>query len=482
MIRDVLEASLRSALESVGIEPPATIVLERPARREHGDWSSNVALATGKKAGRNPRELASRAGRGAHQGPAARTSPRVEVAGPGFVNFHLAPTWLHDVLTEVVAQGEADYARLDFGDRRAGAGRVRLGQPDGADPRRQRLVRLLRRLAGPAAHPLRLRGQPRVLRQRHRRADPPARRVGAGPAGGRAHPRGRLPQRLRQGPGQRLRRPRRHHRGRPVGRRAHPRLHPGPDGRGPHRTTTSGSARPPSRRARPSPRPSPQLQETGLVWEEDGALWLDTAAARRPPREAGAAQVARPGRRLHLPGRRHRLPPQQVPRPRASTGSSTCGAPTTRARWPACRPGVAALGVDKDRLEVRIGQMVSLASGRIGKRLGNAVDLDDLVDDIGPDVMRLLSLVASIDQSPTIDLDKVRSRVPRVARVLRAVRPRPHPLDREEGERAGRQPGRPRRRSTCRRSPTSARSSCCARCRPCPRWSSWRATSGRRTR
>jgi arginyl-tRNA synthetase len=73
------------------------------------------------------------------------------------------------------------------------------------------------------------------------------------------------------------------------------------------------------------------------------------------------------------------------------------------------KAGVAALGIDKDRLEVRIGQMVSLAGGRIGKRLGNAVDLDDLVDDIGPDVMRLLSLVASLDQSPTIDLDKVRS-------------------------------------------------------------------------
>ena len=53
--------------------------------------------------------------------------------------------------------------------------------------------------------------------------------------------------------------------------------------------------------------------------------------------------------------------------------------------------------------------MVSLAGGRIGKRLGNAVDLDDLVDDIGPDVMRLLSLVSLIDKSPTIDLDKVRA-------------------------------------------------------------------------
>jgi arginyl-tRNA synthetase len=53
--------------------------------------------------------------------------------------------------------------------------------------------------------------------------------------------------------------------------------------------------------------------------------------------------------------------------------------------------------------------MIRLAGGRIGKRLGNAVDLDDLVDEIGADVMRLLSLVSSIDQSPTIDLDKVRA-------------------------------------------------------------------------
>ena len=61
---------------------------------------------------------------------------------------------------------------------------------------------------------------------------------------------------------------------------------------------------------------------------------------------------------------------------------------------PSLLAGVEALGVERGRLEVRLGQMVSLASGRIGKRLGNAVDLDDLVADIGPDVMRLLSLVA----------------------------------------------------------------------------------------
>ena len=40
--------------------------------------------------------------------------------------------------------------------------------------------------------------------------------------------------------------------------------------------------------------------------------------------------------------------------------------------------------------------MISLTSGRMSKRAGNAVDLDDLVDDVGPDVMRLLSLHARI--------------------------------------------------------------------------------------
>ena len=83
MIRDVLEASLRSALESVGIEPPATIALERPARREHGDWSSNVALATAKAAGRNPRELAAELVEALDRGSAAARRPGSRSPGPG---------------------------------------------------------------------------------------------------------------------------------------------------------------------------------------------------------------------------------------------------------------------------------------------------------------------------------------------------------------------------------------------------------------
>ena len=55
MIRDAPADALRDAVVAVGIDPPDTIHLERPGRKEHGDWSSNVAMATAKRAGRNPR-------------------------------------------------------------------------------------------------------------------------------------------------------------------------------------------------------------------------------------------------------------------------------------------------------------------------------------------------------------------------------------------------------------------------------------------
>jgi arginyl-tRNA synthetase len=117
VIRPLLADALRAALVALEVEPlPETVNLERPARREHGDWSSNVALATAKKAGRNPRQLA-QALADHLADPAHRPAhvERVEIAGPGFVNFHLADTWLHDVLATVVAQGTADYARHETG-------------------------------------------------------------------------------------------------------------------------------------------------------------------------------------------------------------------------------------------------------------------------------------------------------------------------------------------------------------------------------
>ena len=70
------------------------MVFERPRRKEHGDWATNVALAAAKGKG-NPRSIAEAI---VERLPANDVIDRVEVAGPGFLNFHLAPSWLHDVV------------------------------------------------------------------------------------------------------------------------------------------------------------------------------------------------------------------------------------------------------------------------------------------------------------------------------------------------------------------------------------------------
>ncbi len=119
MIRDDLAEAVRSALVALAVEPlPEQVAMERPANRDHGDWSSNVALASAKKAGRNPRELAAQLVDHLNADLPAHVES-VEIAGPGFVNFRLAPTWLHDVLTEVITEGEAGYAAPDVGGGKA---------------------------------------------------------------------------------------------------------------------------------------------------------------------------------------------------------------------------------------------------------------------------------------------------------------------------------------------------------------------------
>jgi len=110
-----LAGAISEALTRLGVDAdPSRIGLERPARADHGDWSSNAAMVNAKSAGMAPRELAQRLA--AELDAAALPHLlRTEVAGPGFVNFHLAPSWLHEVLGAVLRLGSDAYARHDLG-------------------------------------------------------------------------------------------------------------------------------------------------------------------------------------------------------------------------------------------------------------------------------------------------------------------------------------------------------------------------------
>jgi arginyl-tRNA synthetase len=114
---ELLVGALRRALAEVGVDADGvSIDLTVPPRPEHGDWSTNLPLQVAKRVGEKPRDLAARLVAVLERDPPAHLD-RVEIAGPGFLNFFLTPTWLHNVLRLVVASGE----RYGSGDALAGS-------------------------------------------------------------------------------------------------------------------------------------------------------------------------------------------------------------------------------------------------------------------------------------------------------------------------------------------------------------------------
>lgn len=114
MIQQVLRTALGSAAAAEGLDVPEEIGLEQPGNRDHGDWSSNLALATAKQAGTNPRALATTLAERLEDMVVDHVE-KIEVAGPGFINFHLDQSWLHEVLVSVVDGGIDEFGVNDLG-------------------------------------------------------------------------------------------------------------------------------------------------------------------------------------------------------------------------------------------------------------------------------------------------------------------------------------------------------------------------------
>lgn len=68
----------------------AEVALEHPADPAHGDWAANTAMQLAKQVGKPPREIAQTLVATLQQQNLALVD-RIEVAGPGFINFHLSP-------------------------------------------------------------------------------------------------------------------------------------------------------------------------------------------------------------------------------------------------------------------------------------------------------------------------------------------------------------------------------------------------------
>ncbi len=90
--------------------PPFQVTI--PADVAHGDFSANAALVSAKALKNNPRAIATMLVEAAQlEGTAF---DRIEVAGPGFLNFFIGKSWFGEVVTKAIELG-SDYGKTDMG-------------------------------------------------------------------------------------------------------------------------------------------------------------------------------------------------------------------------------------------------------------------------------------------------------------------------------------------------------------------------------
>ena len=103
MITPVLQKHIQNAVKSLGISVDE-VHLEHPAEESHGDYSSNIAMTIFSKSKiQNSRELAQKIVDELHKDEELKQLvSRIEIAGPGFINFWLKEEYLYDVLRTII--------------------------------------------------------------------------------------------------------------------------------------------------------------------------------------------------------------------------------------------------------------------------------------------------------------------------------------------------------------------------------------------
>lgn len=112
---EAIESAVKSAIES-GDLPQADIpkfIIEKPADKKNGDFSSNIAMAGARAFHQAPRMIAEAIVKNFSLD--GGYIDRCEIAGPGFINFYLSNKYYSDVLKDIVASGDS-YGRSDYGE------------------------------------------------------------------------------------------------------------------------------------------------------------------------------------------------------------------------------------------------------------------------------------------------------------------------------------------------------------------------------
>lgn len=113
---DQIRAELVRAARSLGAPADVDPVLERPRDSAHGDWATSIAMVLARPLRKKPADIAASL-RDAMSLPAAGVS-KIDIAGPGFMNFWLDAGRIASGVRDIIAANES------YGKSNSGAGRV----------------------------------------------------------------------------------------------------------------------------------------------------------------------------------------------------------------------------------------------------------------------------------------------------------------------------------------------------------------------
>lgn len=113
-VREIILDSLGKlvALGKAPAEPLPDFIVEIPADKSHGDFAANTAMVCAKAFKMPPRKIAELISEEAVL--EGTYFQRVEIAGPGFINFFLGRRWFSEIIDNVIKEG-ADYGKTQFG-------------------------------------------------------------------------------------------------------------------------------------------------------------------------------------------------------------------------------------------------------------------------------------------------------------------------------------------------------------------------------
>ena len=105
MIRDEIKKLVKKTVKkSFNIELKE-VEIEKPKEEKFGDYATNIALVIGKKLGKNPEQVAENL-KSSILNLKSDLFEKIEIAGPGFINFFLSKKCLQSGAEEILKQGE----------------------------------------------------------------------------------------------------------------------------------------------------------------------------------------------------------------------------------------------------------------------------------------------------------------------------------------------------------------------------------------